>query len=234
MLKGKVSEIFSSFQGEGIYWGKKQIFLRFYACNMKCVYCDEEEKTFHGPYEECDAETLRSRLLSLEERDGPHHSISLTGGEPLLYTDFLKELLPLLKAEGFLLYLETNGTYPERLKEVISWTDIIAMDIKPPSATRDRPFWKEHHQFLEIGQKRGLFVKIVVTAESSFEEIEQAIEEIARVDRTIPLVLQPVTPYGAIKETISKASLFLLEQRARKVLRDVRVIPQLHKLVGIH
>ena len=234
MLKAKVSEIFSSFQGEGIYWGKKQIFLRFYACNMKCVYCDEEEKTFHGPYEECDVATLRSRLLSLEEKKGPHHSISLTGGEPLLYTDFLKELLPLLKADGFLLYLETNGTYPERLKEVISWADIIAMDIKPPSATGDRPFWEEHRQFLEIGQKRELFVKIVVTAKTSFEEIEQALSEIARVDRAIPLIFQPVTPYGEIKETISNASLFLFEQRAREVLRDVRIIPQLHKLVGIH
>lgn len=233
MQKARISELFSSLQGEGIYWGKKQIFLRFYACNMKCVYCDEEEKTFHGIYEELDVPVLRRRLLELETAEGPHHSISLTGGEPLLYTDFLKGFLPLLKRDGFLLYLETNGTYPEQLQEVLPWIDIIAMDMKPPSATRDSPFWEEHRRFLEIGKSRDLFVKIVVTRETSLEEVERAIKEIARVDRGIPLVLQPVTPYGEIQETVSKDTLFILEERAKRHLRDVRVIPQLHKLVGI-
>ena len=233
MNKARVSEIFSSLQGEGIYWGKKQIFLRFYACNMKCIYCDDEEKTFGGVYEEVDVPTLRSRVLVLEEREGPHHSISLTGGEPLLYADFLKEFLPLLKADGFLLYLETNGTYPEKLQQVIEWIDIIAMDIKPPSATRDRPFWEEHRRFLELGKTKALFVKIVITKETDVREVERSIGEIARLDRNIPLILQPVTPYGEIQETVSKPVLFFLERRAREMLRDVRILPQLHKLVGI-
>ena len=233
MDKGKISEIFSSIQGEGLYWGKKQIFVRFYACNMKCVYCDEEVKTFHGPFEEVDLATLRNRVLALEADKGPHHSISFTGGEPLLYPDFLKRLLPLLKSDGFLVYLETNGTFPQRLQEILPWVDIIAMDMKLPSATRDRPFWKEHREFLKIGRMRNLFVKIVVTEETAFNEVEKAVQEIARVDRAIPLVLQPVTPYGEIQETISSTSLFLLEKQARGILQDVRSIPQLHKLVGI-
>lgn len=233
MITARISELFSSLQGEGLYWGRKQIFLRFYACNMKCIYCDEEEKTFRGIYEEIDVPTLRNRVLLLEETEGPHHSISLTGGEPLLYTDFLKELLPLLKSDGFLLYLETNGTYPGPLRELIEWFDIIAMDIKLPTATRDRPFWDEHRRFLEIGRTRELFVKIVVTKETALSEMERAIEEIGRVDKNIPLILQPVTPYGEIQETISKPDLFRLEKRAREVLRNVRILPQLHKLVGI-
>ena len=233
MDRARISELFCSLQGEGIYWGKKQIFVRFYSCNMKCVYCDEEEKTFHGPYEEIDVVTLRNRLLVFEKESGPFHSVSLTGGEPLLYTDFLKRLCPLLKADGFRLYLETNGTYPERLREVISWIDVIAMDMKPPTATRDRAFWKEHREFLEIGRQKELFVKIVVTQSTAFEEVEWVIEEMARVDRAIPLILQPVTPYGEIAETIPRAALFSLEKRARQLLRDVRVVPQLHKLVGI-
>lgn len=233
MLTARVSELFSSLQGEGIHWGKKQIFLRFFACNMKCVYCDEAEKTFRGPYEEVDAETLRNRILSMEATEGPHHSVSLTGGEPLLYADFLKRLLPLLKEDGFCIYLETNGTYPDRLREILPWTDIIAMDMKPPSATRDRSFWEEHRAFLEIGRARELFVKIVVTPETPLEEVAKAVEEIARVDRNIPLILQPVTPYGEIKETVSKGTLFSLEREARDRLQDVRTLPQLHKLVGI-
>ena len=231
--KGRVSEIFSSLQGEGIYWGKKQIFVRFFGCNMKCVYCDEEEKTFFGPYEEMDAQTLRQKVGALEESEGPHHSISLTGGEPLLYVDFLKHLAPLLKRDGFLLYLETNGTYPGRLKEILDWIDIIAMDIKPPSSTRDRAFWPEHREFLEIGRRKGIFVKIVVTPETSSEEVERAASEVARVDQKIPFILQPVTPHGLLGETIAKVSLFQFEERAKRVLDDVRVIPQLHKFAGV-
>ncbi len=233
MEKARVSEIFSSLQGEGIYWGEKQIFVRFFGCNMKCVYCDEEEKTFIGPYEELDKPALRARVLELESEKGPHHSVSLTGGEPLLYADFLKRFLPLLKEDGFLTYLETNGTHPERLKELLSWIDIIAMDIKPPSATKDRPFWEEHRRFLEVGRTKALFVKIVVTKETLTEEIAQAVGEIARVDRSIPLVLQPVTPYGEIYEPIPSDSLFLFETLAARSLQNVRTIPQLHKLVGI-
>jgi len=200
---------------------------------MKCVYCDEDEKTFGAVYHEMPVATVRNRLLQLESDHGPHHAVSLTGGEPLLYGDFLKELLPRLHRDGFRLYLETNGTYPERLQDVLPWIDIIAMDIKLPSATQDRPFWEEHRAFLNLGKTRGLFVKIVVTEGTRLEEVQRAIREVASVSRDIPFVLQPVTPHGVVKKTPSQKTMFSFEQEARTLLRDVRVIPQLHKLVGV-
>ncbi len=43
MIKAKISEIFCSIQGEGLYLGQKQIFVRFAGCNLDCDYCDESK-----------------------------------------------------------------------------------------------------------------------------------------------------------------------------------------------
>ena len=254
-LCGKIQEVFSSLQGEGIYWGRRQIFIRFFGCNMKCLYCDEPETSFvpdsEASYLPKTVDQLLEEVDLLEKGQGPHHSISLTGGEPLGHTEFLLELAPTLKERGFRLYLDTNGTLPDRLRQVLPYLDVIAMDIKPPSATGDRPFWDAHRRFLEVGQEKEIFVKIVVTAGTLDEELERAILMIAQIDPTIPLVLQPVTPPpvrsasggrrpfgprtggGAVSETVSPSRLFEWSALARRHLSDVRILGQLHKVVGI-
>ena len=236
-LRGKIQEVFSSLQGEGIYWGKRQIFVRFFGCNMRCVYCDEPETLYPddatASYVHETVDQLLEQVIQLERTEGPHHSISMTGGEPLGHAAFLLALTPRLKEKGFRLYLETNGTLPEKLKQLISWIDIIAMDIKPPSSTGDRPFWEAHRRFLEIGQQRDLFVKMVITSKTLREEVEQAILLIAEVNPAIPLVLQPVTPFGPVTETVSQEKLFEFLAVANQHLLDVRILGQLHKVVGI-
>ena len=92
-MTADIIEIFSSIQGEGIFLGAKQIFVRFKRCNMSCAYCDEEldrKAKRYSPLE------LMSQIKVLEGAQGPHHSISLTGGEPLLYAEFLKPFLKIL------------------------------------------------------------------------------------------------------------------------------------------
>jgi len=235
---GKIQELFSSVQGEGIYWGRKQIFIRFFGCNMRCVYCDEPETLYddddpRASYVQKSADQLLEEVEAVEKTHGPHHSISLTGGEPLVHTEFLLKVAPRLKGRGFCLYLETNGTLPERLSQLLPYLDIIAMDIKPPSSTQDRPFWEAHRRFLEIGLQKDLFVKIVVTEATLPEELEQAVLLIAEVSPTIPLILQPVTPFGEVTETISQRALFDFLTLARRHLSQVRILGQLHKLIGI-
>ncbi|MBI2447469.1 MAG: 7-carboxy-7-deazaguanine synthase QueE, partial [Candidatus Omnitrophica bacterium] len=70
-MKTKISEIFSSIQGEGLYLGKRQIFVRFYGCNMRCAYCD----TMPSRYEELSIDEVLKRInLSL----GNSCTVSLT------------------------------------------------------------------------------------------------------------------------------------------------------------
>ena len=100
-------------------------------CNFRCPFCHNVElvlcpdslPTFPEEY-------FRNYL---ESRRGWLEGICVTGGEPLLHED-LKELLRLIKEEGLLVKLDTNGSFPGRLGSLIKQglIDAVAMDVKAP------------------------------------------------------------------------------------------------------
>lgn len=239
-----VIEIFSSIQGEGLLVGCRQIFIRLYGCNLKCSYCDtlqSEEPAL------CRVETVPGRgifenlpnplkakdiLKVLEVLDvGLHHSISLTGGEPLLHSNIIRELAPVLRGTRRGIYLETNGTLPDELSRVIDLVDVVAMDFKLPSISGLPSLWDRHSRFLEIAATKETFVKVVVAEQTAIKEIKLAAGLIKSIAPGVPLVIQPLTTRGAMG--ISPAHLSELQGQALKVLDDVRVIPQTHKLMGL-
>ncbi len=224
-----IIEIFSSVQGEGPFTGVRQVFIRFDACNMECTYCDVERKT---PVKKFSSDKLLSIVRQLYYEKGEHHSVSLTGGEPLLYKDFLGHFLPLLKNSKFKTYLDTNGTLPDELSRLIDFIDIISMDIKLPSATRSPECWETHKNFLNIARRKSCFIKAVITDNTTEEDIVKAISLIEAVDKELLLVLQPVWPNKKerkVKTTLLFDYLFLAEKK----LKNVRVMPQAHKLLGV-
>jgi len=158
------------------------------------------------------------------------HSVSFTGGEPLLQSDFLGEILPLVKQKGLVTYLETNGICVWNLDKVIKDIDIVSMDIKMPSSAHVKPVWEEHREFLKIANKKEVFVKTVVTNDTEKEDVMKAIEIIKAVDENILLVLQPNT-LELKKGVINKCNEFL--NMCLDNLKDVRIMPQMHKIVGI-
>ena len=242
-------EIFSSFQGEGLYIGERQIFIRTLMCNMSCSYCDSRDslipqktfrveetpgkrdfKTYNNP---ATVEQICGFVDQLKGQKGLHHSVSLTGGEPLLQVDVLKNLIPKLKERELKIYLETNGTMPGRLQEIVDLIDIIAMDIKLPSMTGSSDMLLEHKKFLEIAIAKDMFVKIIFGKQSKPIEIENASKAISSIDKDIPLVLQPVTPAGDIKHGPLPEQMILFHSIAKRHLSDVRLIPQVHKMLGL-
>ncbi|MBP9865731.1 MAG: 7-carboxy-7-deazaguanine synthase QueE, partial [Candidatus Omnitrophica bacterium] len=103
--EARIAEIFSSLQGEGTHLGERHLFIRFEECHIHCTYCDELDK---GGRRMTQSEVL-AEVDRLEAAEGPHGYISLTGGEPLLYQEFIRPLAQALKSKGFRIYLETNG-----------------------------------------------------------------------------------------------------------------------------
>lgn len=229
--KAAVTEIFSSLQGEGVLAGTRQIFVRFKECNMKCDFCDTPNKETGREYSP--AQLVRE-VVALDKDTGPHHSVSLTGGEPLMYTEFLRKLLPSLKESGFKIYLETNGTLPDKLREIISLVDIVAMDFKLPSSTKDRGCWEEHAEFLKIASAKKVFVKAIVTSDTKESDMERAIVLIKKAGTGIPFIIQPAAPVKKIDNPVSEKRLMEFFDMARKNnIKDLRIVPQMHKMLGI-
>lgn len=227
----EIIEIFSSIQGEGIFVGAKQIFVRFKECNLACTFCDESRdrpSRFYTPVELMDA------INALIAQKGAHHSVSLTGGEPLCHTNFLLSFLPILRRNRIKAYLETNGTLPDQLSRVIDMIDIVAMDFKLPSSTGEKAFWSEHLDFLKIASKKKAFVKAIITPETTAKDIEKAISIINNLGRQIPFILQPATPTRESDKEVGKDRLLeFLEIGVKNDLEHIRVIPQMHKMLGI-
>jgi len=196
MQTAEISQVFFSVQGEGVFIGYPQVFIRFAGCNLSCRYCDlPRSATLSGSpnVKKLTGPRLLKRILTIVEKNGAIHSVSLTGGEPLLQADFLTGFLPLLKRRKIPVYLETNGTLPEELKKVGKYLDFIAMDLKIPSATEQAARWCAHRYFLQECQHLTgqIFVKVVVTNGADSEEIDYAARLVRKINPRTPLVIQP-------------------------------------------
>lgn len=240
-MRANVVEVFSSIQGEGKYVGCRQVFVRFSGCNLRCRYCDT--LVSHAPYRFCTTEedagsrkfTQLDNPVSVEELSQriqhlltiPHHSVSFTGGEPLYRADFIHALAAKINSR---IFLETNGTLADELKKVIADIDIISMDIKLPSIT-GKELWQEHYDFMQTAKEKDLYIKLVVSAETTDEEFRQAISLVKKVDSSIPFIIQPVTPTNGCNAA-EPAVVLSYQQQAMLLLEDVRVIPQTHKMIG--
>ena len=214
-----IKEIFQSIQGEGIYVGVNQLFIRFSKCNLNCKYCDTDFKTDLREY---GAEELAKIVNDYKNI----HSVSLTGGEPLLDCDFLIEFLPLVNKK---IYLETNGVLYENLKRVINYIDIISMDIKLPSCTFGMDYFNEHEKFIQVSEGKEIFLKVVFDENITDEEIEKCCEIANKYN--LPLILQPKMN-GEILELKSDFINEIFYKFVKKC-QNTRLIAQMHKFLNI-
>lgn len=234
--EARISEIFSSLQGEGTHLGERHLFIRFEECHIHCEYCDELGK----PAESLSMDEVIETVQRVEKEDGPHRFVSLTGGEPLLYVNFLSPLLLRLKALNFRIYLETNGILRQALESVIGWCDVIAMDLKPASVTKERSFLAEHRRFLELARSKEVFIKLVLSEEIDIQEFQTLIKLVQDVASETPVILQPMSPVRASSgEPEGHEDLELmqflgeLQRLAARMIPNVRIMPRLHRILKI-
>jgi 7-carboxy-7-deazaguanine synthase len=248
--KAYLKEIFCSFQGEGLLVGERQIFVRLAGCNIRCPWCDTpdslvakdapvgriEQAPGSGRFADVENPVTPERVLQevkrLAREHGPVRWVSVTGGEPTIWGRFLSALLPLLKQEDLRVFLETNSLFPETMRAIAPWVDFTSADIKVPFADYeiDR---RKYVEFLRLLPRGDVQVKVVVTDACPDDDVVAAARLVAEVDRSHPLVLQPVTPGYDASKPPAPARLLELQRRCLEVLERVRVIPQTHKMVGV-
>jgi organic radical activating enzyme len=254
-------EIFWSIQGEGTEVGRPSVFVRFGGCDLRCAWCDSVETWRRSPRWRLEAEpgsgTMEERLnpASVDEvakevrrlQAGRSGLVSITGGEPLLQPEAVRDLALRLREAGDRILLETHGLCVEGLASVAKAVDIVSMDWKLKSDVRRESdprhgevadFHDAHAAFLACACERlaegaEIAVKIVLTPATEDAELDVACARIGAIAPQTPLVLQPVTPSGPVREAPSAARVLACLRRCQERLGDVRVIPQTHKQLGV-
>ncbi|MEA3254753.1 MAG: 7-carboxy-7-deazaguanine synthase QueE [Candidatus Altiarchaeota archaeon] len=199
----KVNEVYASIQGEGILLGTPMNFIRFCRCNLSCSWCDTD-------FEEGVEMDVEEILKELDEKVG---WVSLTGGEPMLEED-LVYLIKRLREENFKILLETNGTLFN--EEVFMLCDFLSMDLKGPSSGNEG-FSEEAFAYCLSNPVKSQ-LKVVIQDDDDLIFFNRVYSE-----EYNNWVLQP--EWKSMKELDYKR---IMEEFPR-----VRVIPQIHRLMGV-
>jgi len=241
-IKAYIHEVFYSIQGEGLWAGRLQHFVRFKGCNVGCRYCDTPETCFVSEDDFRKGHRLLGEpvtvdgileTLELQAAQQPGiHSFSLTGGEPLIQIDLLEELIPRLKERWpeQPVMLETAGLHHEAVGRVIESLDLISMDFKLPSTSGLHGTRSQHERFMAVMGDTSYYVKTIVDPRTPLREVHEAARAVAEHGKSTPFFLQPVTREGHVWGGRYLIDLFGV---AREILDDVRVLPQIHKILSL-
>ncbi len=169
----KVSEIFTSIQGESSFAGIPCSFIRFTGCNLRCSYCDT-------PYAYEDGYEFTEKELMRKIRNTGLNLIEITGGEPLLQTE-VYHVVQVLLEEGRTVLIETNGSQNIR---GIDRRAVIILDIKTPgSGMSDK---MDLSNLDEIGKHDE--VKFVITNRNDYEWAKDIISTFHLIRRCTVLI----------------------------------------------
>ena len=273
-----VLEVFASIQGEGAFVGEPQVFLRLRGCPLRCRWCDTPGSWTLADSDrariDASGASDPSRAAGAEERaavrrapawatpfeaacwiaevePGTPRTVSVTGGEPLAWPDFVLGLKPLIGARR--LHLETAGAHPTTLARVVDVCDHVSLDLKceldvdPPvefagaddraraiePAPRTAEEWRRARAAcLALVRDRDACAKIVVSGERTLADLAPLLDEVEEHAPELAVYLQPATPVRGVPAPARELVLALCEAARDRELA-VRVVPQVHRALGI-
>lgn len=155
----KITDVFHSIQGEGPAVGRPAIFVRLAGCNLTCKDCDERKK-YGKRFEETTPTTVVSRIRNYL-KTYPNSRIIFTGGEPLLQSNAISEIIDGLPGQIF--DIETNGTIETEIELFNKFNIIVVSPKKDCFATlkESTEFFKKWQGISDKG-RHNVFFKIVV------------------------------------------------------------------------
>lgn len=195
----EVNEIFTSFQGEGPFIGKRATFLRLSKCNLNCDFCDTESR---DEGEIMSIEDVKNALLDEFDKHNTDFLV-ITGGEPTLQYKELRELLPLLDGKCEIQF-ETNGTSHENPIEE-------AYYVISPKTDKENVY----KRYLQYG---NVFFKFVIENQTDIDFVLELLEKYEKPANEV--YLQP---------EFSKAPQVMDLILSNRLPLNVRVTGQLHK-----
>jgi len=246
---GSLIEVFVSFQGEGPQVGQPTLFLRLAACPLRCRYCDtdygfkaEPEFVVRGLGGGRIAEFVNPVEPSVIFAALPKTElarvrwVSATGGEPLLHAGFVTAAFRAARAHGLRTLLETAALDVAAMRQVLPETDHAAIDWKLRSTLPGGEDVSGRHAAcigaaLDAGVDTS--IKIVLTTDVGGEEFDEALTRLRTFREAATLILQPVTPCREVVLPLSASRLTDFASRALDAGFAARILPQMHKHLGL-
>ena len=159
-------------------------------------------------------------------------SLEITGGEPLLHSDYIHDFL---KKYPYKAILETNATKPIELDNLNNVIDIVSMDIKLPEHFNSKDEWIEVYEnelkSIEVMQlnNQKYYIKIVVSPTTPINVINKIMKDINDISKEVEIIIQPVSPMELWDK---KDNLFKISEIIGKN-HSVSIIPQIHKYLNV-
>ena len=235
-MKVRLFEIFTSIEGEGIFYGTKTLFVRLAGCPFGCFYCDTKESL---PADSGTEYSVGEAAALIDSSLRPNtYKVNFTGGDPLVQHEAVALLARHVQEKKIPTYLESSCFDVGRFDHVLPFFDIAKIEFK----TEDSGFVDpaRHGRMTEnamgclrssVRAKKTTFVKVVASSRTGPDKFSGLVKEIFEA---VPagsidgFTIQPT--YGAAEPPLD----LLLELYDIVYPRypGVKVVPQLHKLIG--
>jgi len=235
-LNVRIFEIFTSIEGEGIFYGTKTLFVRLAGCPFTCFYCDTKESL---PLDSGKEFSIEDAITEIDSQiQSNTFKVNFTGGDPLLQHQAVALLAKNIQDRKIPTYLESSCFDVDRFNHVLPFIDYVKIEFK----TRESEFVDiKHYEKLiseslkclesSINLQKITYIKIVVSSKTKITDFNNLVENIFKIrnsEKISGFIIQPT--YG-----ISEPSLEQLMEMYDCVFpkfRDVKIVPQLHKFIG--
>lgn len=235
-MKVRLFEIFTSIEGEGLLLGTKTLFVRLAGCPFGCFYCDTPlalplDSGQEYSIEEC------IKLVDKNLQDNTY-KVNFTGGDPLIQYEAVAELAKFVKSKNIKTYLESSCFDFVKFNHVLPFIDFVKIEFKTIESGFVEP---KHYETLlkneinclkeSINQHKLTYIKIVVSSKTTIPEFSRLIKTIFGQIIKSGISGFVIQPTSGIAEPDLKLLLSLYDI-VYPHYPEVRIVPQLHKVIG--